>query len=117
MMTMKTLVNRIRGMHHRPVRTCNAPGATALRRSVVALGLSGMLGFAMLGSGCRSDAQAGAGLGALLGAGAGYVIGNETGAGEGEGALIGAAVGGAVGYGLGNEQDKKKMRTSENYNW
>lgn len=88
------------------------------RRNLLVLGLGALLGFATLGTGCQSDAQAGAGLGALLGAGAGYVIGNETGAGEGEGALIGGALGAAVGYGVGNESDKKKMRNSnDNYNW
>jgi len=62
-----------------------------------------LLGFT---AGCESDAQSGAGLGALAGAGIGALAGGDT-----ESTLIGAAVGGGVGYGIGNEQDKKKMKT------
>ena len=99
--------------------TSTATTRSPRSRGLLVLGLTALLGFAGFGVGCKSDAQAGTGLGALIGAGAGYIIGNETGAGEGEGALIGAAVGGAVGYGVGNEQDKKKMRSNSgsNYNW
>ena len=54
-------------------------------------------------SGCESDAQTGAGLGALAGAGVGQLAGGST-----ESTLIGAAVGGGAGYMIGSEQDKKK---------
>ncbi|UCF00507.1 MAG: hypothetical protein JSV82_08485 [Planctomycetota bacterium] len=54
-------------------------------------------------SGCESDAQTGAGLGALAGAGIGQLAGGDT-----ESTLIGAAVGGGAGYIIGSEQDKKK---------
>jgi len=56
-------------------------------------------------AGCESDAQSGAGLGALVGAGVGALAGGDT-----EATLTGAAIGGAVGYGVGNEQDKQKMK-------
>lgn len=56
-------------------------------------------------AGCESDAQTGAAIGSLAGAGIGQLAGGDT-----ESTLIGAAVGGAVGYGVGNEQDKQKMR-------
>lgn len=55
--------------------------------------------------GCESDAQKGAGVGALAGAGIGQLAGKNT-----ESTLIGAAVGGAAGYMIGNEQDKKKTK-------
>jgi hypothetical protein len=55
--------------------------------------------------GCESDAQTGAGLGALAGAGIGQLAGGDT-----ESTLIGAAVGGGAGYMLGNESDKKKTK-------
>jgi hypothetical protein len=54
-------------------------------------------------AGCESDAQTGAGLGALAGAGVGQLAGRST-----ESTLIGAAVGGGAGYMIGSEQDKKK---------
>ena len=54
-------------------------------------------------AGCESDAQTGAGLGALAGAGVGQLAGGNT-----ESTLIGAAVGGGAGYMIGGEQDKKK---------
>ncbi len=53
--------------------------------------------------GCESDAQTGAGIGALAGAGIGQLAGGDT-----ESTLIGAAVGGGAGYMIGSEQDKKK---------
>ena len=56
-----------------------------------------------LSPGCESDAQTGAGIGALAGAGIGQLAGGDT-----ESTLIGAAVGGGAGYMLGNEGDKKK---------
>ena len=56
-----------------------------------------------LSAGCESDAQTGAGIGALAGAGIGALAGGDT-----ESTLIGAAVGGGAGYMLGNEGDKKK---------
>jgi outer membrane lipoprotein SlyB len=54
-------------------------------------------------TGCESDAQTGALIGAGVGALAGQAIGGDT-----EGTLIGAGVGAAGGYIIGNEQDKKK---------
>ena len=56
--------------------------------------------------GCESDAQTGAGIGALAGAGIGQLAGGST-----ESTLIGAAVGGGAGYMVGNEQDKKKTKS------
>ena len=58
-----------------------------------------------LAAGCESDAQTGAGLGALAGAGIGQLAGGDT-----KSTLIGAAVGGGAGYMIGNEQDKKKTK-------
>lgn len=55
--------------------------------------------------GCESDAQTGAGIGALAGAGVGQLAGGNT-----EATLIGGAVGAGAGYMIGNEQDKKKTR-------
>ena len=55
-------------------------------------------------TGCESDAQTGAGIGALAGAGIGQLAGRSS-----EATLIGAAVGGGAGYMIGNEQDKKKQ--------
>ncbi len=59
--------------------------------------------------GCESDAQTGAGLGALAGAGIGQLAGGDT-----ESTLIGAAVGGGAGYMIGNERDKKQLREEIN---
>ena len=56
-------------------------------------------------AGCESDAQTGAGIGALAGAGIGQLAGGDT-----ESTLIGAAVGGGAGYMIGNEQDKKQTK-------
>ncbi len=56
-------------------------------------------------TGCQSDAQTGAGVGALAGAGIGQLAGRDT-----EATLIGAAVGAGAGYIIGNEQDKKKQK-------
>jgi hypothetical protein len=55
--------------------------------------------------GCASDAQTGAGLGALIGAGIGQAVGHDT-----ESTLIGAGVGAGAGYMLGNESDKRKAK-------
>jgi uncharacterized protein YcfJ len=73
--------------------------------AVIAVGLS-----LVFTSGCESDAQKGAGLGALAGAGVGAVVGHQSGK-TAQGALIGGAVGGGAGYIVGNEQDKKKAAT------
>ena len=59
--------------------------------------------------GCESDAQTGAGLGALAGAGIGQLAGGDT-----ESTLIGAAIGGGAGYMIGNERDKKQLREEIN---
>jgi hypothetical protein len=59
--------------------------------------------------GCESDAQTGAGIGALAGAGIGQLAGGDT-----ESTLIGAAVGGGAGYMVGNERDKKQLREEIN---
>jgi uncharacterized protein YcfJ len=74
--------------------------AKSLITIVIVAGVSLCLVFA---SGCESDAQTGAAIGALAGAGIGQLAGGNTGA-----TLIGAAVGGGAGYMIGNEQDKKK---------
>ena len=63
------------------------------------------LGFLVGNSGCESDAQTGAFIGAGLGAIAGQAISGDT-----EGTLIGAGVGGGLGYMFGNESDKRKDR-------
>ena len=57
----------------------------------------------LLISGCESDAQTGALIGAGVGALAGQAIGGDT-----EATLIGAGIGAGGGYIIGNEQDKKK---------
>ena len=71
---------------------------TILLTVVVSLGL-------VFAAGCESDAQSGAGIGALAGAGIGQLAGGST-----EATLIGAAVGGGAGYMIGNERDKKKTK-------
>jgi hypothetical protein len=58
--------------------------------------------------GCASDAQTGAGIGALIGAGIGQAVGGDT-----EATLIGAGVGAGAGYMIGNESDKQKAKTTE----
>ena len=68
--------------------------------------LLGLLLVGLLVSGCESDAQTGAGIGALAGAGIGQLAGRDT-----EATLIGAAIGAGAGYIIGNEQDKKKQKT------
>ena len=55
--------------------------------------------------GCESDAQTGAGVGALAGAGVGQLAGGDT-----ESTLIGGAIGAGAGYMIGNESDKKKAK-------
>ncbi len=70
------------------------------------------LGFCALivaGLGCESEAQKGAGIGALAGAGIGAIAGHQSGK-AGQGALIGGAVGAGAGYILGNEGDKKRTQ-------
>lgn len=75
---------------------------TVVTAVVVSLGLVFVVG-------CESDAQTGAGVGALAGAGIGQLAGGST-----ESTLIGAAVGGGAGYMIGNERDKKKTKTEMN---
>ncbi len=74
--------------------------------------LLALLGAMSLAGGCASDAQTGAGIGALIGAASGAIIGDHSGRG-GEGAAIGAAVGAGAGYIIGNESDKAKHRRYE----
>ena len=57
-------------------------------------------------TGCESDAQSGAAIGALSGAGIGQLAGRHT-----ESTLIGAAVGAGAGYIIGNESDKTRTRS------
>lgn len=71
---------------------------SALRPTLLAALLTGMLGAGGCATGGQTGALAGSGIGAL----AGQAIGGDTGA-----TLIGAAVGAGVGYLIGNEQDKK----------
>ena len=68
---------------------------TILVAAVISAGLLFTLG-------CESDAQTGAGLGALAGAGVGQLVGGDS-----ESTLIGAGVGAGAGYMIGNESDKK----------
>jgi Glycine zipper len=56
-------------------------------------------------TGCETDGQSGA----LMGAGVGALIGQAAG-GSTEATLIGAAVGSGVGYVIGNEKDKKQAQ-------
>lgn len=79
-----------------------------LSASVCCAGMVLLLGV----SGCETDAQNSALLGAGLGALAGQAIGQNT-----EGTLLGAGIGGAVGYGIGNESDKSKQRAREYRDW
>jgi len=76
--------------------------------SLIAVALG--FGFVVTG-GCESssNAQKGAGLGALVGAGAGAIIGHQSGN-TAEGALLGTAIGGGAGYMVGNEGDKKQTQ-------
>jgi len=80
--------------------------AEKLATILITVAVSAGLLFAV---GCESDAQTGAGLGALAGAGIGQLAGGDT-----ESTLIGAAVGGGAGYMLGNEGDKKKTKAEMN---
>jgi len=65
-----------------------------------------MLGLMTLAvSGCETDAQNTALLGAAAGAGIGALAGGDT-----EATLTGAAIGGGAGYIIGNESDKQKTR-------
>ncbi len=80
--------------------------AEKLATILITVAVSAGLLFAV---GCESDAQTGAGLGALAGAGIGQLAGGDT-----ESTLIGAALGGGAGYMLGNEGDKKKTKAEMN---
>ena len=68
-----------------------------------------VVGLALL-SGCGTDAQNWALLGAGLGALGGQALGGDT-----EATLLGAAIGGGAGYVVGNESDKGNTRTDELY--
>jgi hypothetical protein len=69
---------------------------------VATLGLAAILAL----SGCETDAQSGALMGAGVGALAGQAIGGNT-----KSTLIGAGIGTGAGYMIGNESDKKKARS------
>ena len=73
-----------------------------------------LLGTCILLSGCGSDAQGGALLGAGAGAAAGAIIGHQSGS-TGEGAAIGAGAGALLGYIIGNESDKEKEQDRKRY--
>jgi phage tail tape-measure protein len=82
-----------------------------MSKSTVAILIAAALGLGLVFvAGCETEAQKGAGIGALAGAGIGAIVGHQSGNTAG-GALIGGAVGGGTGYILGNEGDKK--RTNE----
>jgi phage tail tape-measure protein len=82
-----------------------------MSKSTVAILIAAALGLGLVFvAGCETEAQKGAGIGALAGAGIGAIVGHQSGNTAG-GALIGGAVGGGTGYMLGNEGDKK--RTNE----
>jgi phage tail tape-measure protein len=72
--------------------------------------LTAMIATGILVAGCETEAQKGAGLGALAGAGVGAIVGHQSGN-AATGALVGGAVGGGTGYMLGSEGDKKKQQT------
>ena len=82
-----------------------------VKKLVTSLIVVGLVFGLVVTGGCESssEAQKGAGLGALAGAGIGAIIGHQSGS-AGEGALIGAAVGGGAGYIAGNESDKKQTQ-------
>jgi hypothetical protein len=79
-----------------------------MRNKLTQIILPGLLLIGLFVTGCESDAQTGAGIGALAGAGIGQLAGRDT-----EATLIGAAVGAGAGYIIGNEQDKKKQKAEE----
>lgn len=60
----------------------------------------------LVGCANATNAQKGAGIGALAGAGLGAIIGNQSGH-AGEGAAIGAGVGALGGALIGSQQDKR----------
>ena len=73
-----------------------------------ALACLALTGIAVLGSGCRTNAQGGALLGAGLGSAVGAIIGHNNHGHRGAGALIGGGVGALAGYAVGNEIDKEQ---------
>lgn len=100
-------------MQPRQIATSSRRFLAPLAPPVAAVALSAsMLTFS---SGCGSDAQGGALLGAGLGAIGGAVIGHNQGRRTAEGAAIGAGVGAVGGYMLGNESDKQKMKSHHGY--
>ena len=56
-------------------------------------------------TGCDSQAQTGAGLGALIGGGIGQLAGEDT-----ESTLAGAAIGAGAGYIIGSQQENKEVK-------
>jgi len=69
-------------------------------------------GMGVFGTGCETDAQSGALIGAGIGALAGQAIGRDT-----TGTLIGTAIGAGAGYAVGNESDKSKERDRRRDDW
>ena len=94
----------------------NATSRWARRAGIAALAVALSMGtFGM--SGCGSDAQSGALLGAGVGALGGAVVGHNQGRRTAEGAGIGAGIGAVAGYMIGNESDKAKQRQRHYYHY
>ena len=73
-----------------------------------------MVCLSIMTVGCvTTDAQKGAGIGAVGGSLAGLAIGSLTGS-AGAGAAIGAVAGTALGYVIGNEKDKEQAKLEAN---
>jgi uncharacterized protein YcfJ len=66
-----------------------------------------LIGLAIYGAGCDSDAKTGALIGGAAGAGVGQAAGGDT-----KSTVIGGAIGTAGGYLLGRHSDKKKESDS-----
>lgn len=81
---------------------------TFFQRSVASLLVVGMVAGGLSLSGCASQAQTAAGVGALGGGLAGGLLGNSKN--KEQWALIGAAGGGVLGYIFGNELDKNDQQ-------
>ncbi len=80
-----------------------APNSSFRIRRTITPVVAGLCAAITLLTGCSSDAQTGALLGAGIGALAGQAIGGDT-----TSTVIGTAVGAGAGYVIGNESDKAK---------